>query len=99
MLYCDRKEEEMTAAKEGGVQLSHLTLATTEILTDASDVEVARGGDGMGQRRDGGPLSLSLDLACLSVIGGLGETTEEGRQQGKASLPTLDREHQGKLRG
>ena len=60
MLYCDRKEEEMTAAKEGGVQLSHLTLATTEILTDASDVEVARGGDGMGQRRDGGPLPLPL---------------------------------------
>ena len=48
---------------------------------------------------EGPSLSPSLDLACLSVIGGLGETTEEGRQQGKASLPTLDREHQAKLRG
>ena len=33
------------------------------------------------------PSLLSLDLACLSVIGGLRETTEdeEGREQRKAS--------------
>ena len=58
----------MTAAKEGGVQLSHLTLATTKILTDASDVEVARGGDGMGQRREDTVMSFTLQLHLLAIV-------------------------------